>query len=60
MVSKFGNVNVVIWINEITGVWWLKNALQQIIVYLIGEVNKKSIILTFGQFDHLVILDKSI
>jgi hypothetical protein len=60
MVSKFGNVNVVIWINEITGVWWLKNALQQIMVYLIGEVNKKSIILTFGQFDHLVILDKSI
>ncbi len=30
---------------------------QEIIVYLIGKLNKKLIILTFGQFDHLVILD---
>jgi len=29
-------------------------------VYLIGKLNKKLIILTFGQFDHLVILNKSI
>jgi hypothetical protein len=29
-------------------------------VYLIGKLNKKPIILTFGQFDHLVILNKSI
>jgi hypothetical protein len=29
-------------------------------VYLIEKQDKKSIILTFGQFDHLVMLDKSI
>jgi hypothetical protein len=29
-------------------------------VYLIGKLNKKPIILTFGQFNHLVILGKSI
>jgi hypothetical protein len=29
-------------------------------VYLIGKLNKKPIILTFGQCDHLIILDKSI
>jgi len=29
-------------------------------VYLTGKVNQKLIILTFGQFNHLVILDKSI
>jgi hypothetical protein len=29
-------------------------------VYLIGKLNKKPIILTFGQFDHLVILNKLI
>jgi hypothetical protein len=29
-------------------------------VYLIGKLDQKPIILTFGQFDHLVILDKSI
>jgi hypothetical protein len=34
--------------------------LQEITVYLIGKLNQKPIILTFGQFDHLIILDKSI
>jgi hypothetical protein len=29
-------------------------------VYLIEKLNQKLIILTFGQFDHLVIQDKSI
>jgi hypothetical protein len=33
---------------------------QQIIVYLTGKLNQKLVILTFGQFEHLVILDKSI
>jgi hypothetical protein len=32
-------------------------SLQEITVYLIGKLNKKLVILTFGQFDHLVILD---
>jgi hypothetical protein len=35
-------------------------SLQKIAIYLIGKLNKKPIILTFGQFDHLVILNKSI
>jgi hypothetical protein len=35
-------------------------ALQEITIYLTGKLNKKPIILTFGQFDHLVILDKLI
>jgi hypothetical protein len=35
-------------------------SLQEITIYLIGKLNKKPIILTFGQFDHLVILNKSI
>jgi hypothetical protein len=35
-------------------------AILQIMVYLIGKLNKKLIILTFDQFDHLIILDKSI
>jgi len=29
-------------------------------VYLIGKLDPKLVILTFGQFDNLVILDKSI
>jgi hypothetical protein len=29
-------------------------------IYLIKKLNKKLVILTFGQFDHLFILDKSI
>jgi hypothetical protein len=33
---------------------------QEIMVYLIEKLNQKPIILTFGQFDHVVILDKSI
>ncbi len=33
---------------------------QEIIVYLIGKLDQKPIILTFNQFDHLVTLDKSI
>jgi hypothetical protein len=33
-------------------------ALLQIMVYLIGKLNKKLVILTFDQFDHLIILDK--
>jgi hypothetical protein len=35
-------------------------SLEEIMVYLIGKLNQEPIILTFGQFDHLVILDKSI
>jgi hypothetical protein len=35
-------------------------SLQKIMIYLIEKLNKKLIILTFGQFDHLVILNKSI
>jgi hypothetical protein len=34
--------------------------LQEIIFYLIGKLDKKLFILTFGQFDHLVIVNKSI
>jgi hypothetical protein len=34
--------------------------LQEIIVYLTRKLNQKPIILTFGQFDHLVKLDKLI
>jgi len=34
--------------------------LQEITVYLIRKLNQKLVILTFGLFDHLVILDKSI
>jgi hypothetical protein len=29
-------------------------------VYLIGKLNQKPVILTFGLFDHLIILDKLI
>jgi hypothetical protein len=36
------------------------NNIQEIMVYLIEKLNQKPIILTFSQFDHLVILDKSI
>jgi len=35
-------------------------SLQKIMVYFIRKLNKKPIILTFGQFDYLVILDKLI
>ncbi len=38
----------------------LMTTLQEIMVYLIGQVNQKLVILTFGQFDHIIILDKSI
>jgi hypothetical protein len=38
----------------------LQVTLQEIIVYLIGKLDQKPIILTFNQFDHLVTLDKSI
>ncbi len=34
--------------------------LQEVTVYLTRKLNQKPIILTFGQFDHLVILDKLI
>jgi hypothetical protein len=34
--------------------------LQEIIVYLTRKLNQKPIIWTFGQFDHLVKLDKLI
>jgi hypothetical protein len=34
--------------------------LQEIIFYLIEKLDKKSFSLTFGQFDHLVLLNKSI
>jgi hypothetical protein len=36
------------------------HSLQEIMVYFIRKLNQKSFILTFGQFDHLIILDKSI
>jgi hypothetical protein len=35
----------------------LVNPLQEIMVYLIGKLNQNKVILTFGQFDHLIILD---
>jgi hypothetical protein len=35
-------------------------SLQEIMVYLIGKLNQKPIILIVGQFDHLIILDKLI
>jgi hypothetical protein len=35
-------------------------ALQEMMVYLIKKPNQELLILTFGQLDHLVILDKSI
>jgi hypothetical protein len=35
-------------------------SLQKITIYLIKKLNKKPIILTFGQFDHLIIMDKLI
>jgi hypothetical protein len=35
-------------------------SLQKNMVYLIGKLDQKPILLTFGQFDHLVILAKSI
>jgi hypothetical protein len=35
-------------------------SLQEIMVYLVEKLNQKPVILTFGQFDHLVIQDKSI
>jgi hypothetical protein len=34
--------------------------LQEIMVYFTRKLNQKLVILTFGQFDHLVILNKSI
>jgi hypothetical protein len=37
-----------------------KYALQEIIIYFIRKLNQELVILTFGQLDHLVILDKSI
>jgi len=36
------------------------STLQQIMIYLIEKLDQTLVILTFGQFDHLVILDKSI
>ncbi len=38
----------------------ITHPLQKITIYLIGKLNQKPVILTFGQFDHLVILDKLI
>jgi hypothetical protein len=35
-------------------------SLQEMMIYLIGKLNQELVILTFGQFDHLVMLDKSI
>jgi hypothetical protein len=35
-------------------------SLQEIMVYLIGKLNQKPVILIVGQFDHLIILDKLI
>jgi len=37
-----------------------KPTLQEIMIHLIKKLNQKLVILTFGWFDHLVILDKSI
>jgi len=34
--------------------------LQEIMVYLTRKLNKNQVILTFGQFDQLIILDKLI
>jgi hypothetical protein len=34
--------------------------LQEIMIYLTRKLNKKQVILTFGQFDQLIILDKLI
>jgi len=34
--------------------------LQEIIIYLTRKLDQKSFILTFGQFDHLIILDNLI
>jgi hypothetical protein len=34
--------------------------LQEIVVYLIGKLNKKQVILTSVQFDHLIRVDKLI
>jgi hypothetical protein len=36
------------------------HSLQEMMIYLIGKLNKIPNILTFGQFDHLAILDKLI
>jgi hypothetical protein len=38
----------------------IQPTLQEFTVYLIGKLNQKSVILAFGQFDHLIILDKLI
>jgi hypothetical protein len=35
-------------------------SLQEIMIYFTRKLNKKLVILTSGQFDHLIILDKSI
>jgi hypothetical protein len=45
-------------------IWKLENMIKSYTVrnhgYLIGKPNQKPVILTFGQFDHLIILDKLI
>jgi hypothetical protein len=38
----------------------IKHPLQEITVYLTRKLNQKPVILTFGQFDHLIIFGKSI
>jgi len=40
--------------------WDIDISLQEITMYLIGKLNQKLVILTFGQFDHLLILDNLI
>jgi hypothetical protein len=37
-----------------------QHALQEIMVYFIRKLNQKLVILTFDQFNHLIILDKLI
>jgi hypothetical protein len=37
-----------------------EETIQEIMVYFIGKLNQKPFVLAFDQFDHLVILDKSI
>jgi hypothetical protein len=49
-----------IFVNIFTKQLSCQQSLQKIIINLIGKLNQELVILTFGQFDHLVILDKSI
>jgi len=46
--------------NELQQIQNNHQTLQEIMVDLIEKLNKKKVILTFGQFDNLVIVDKLI